>query len=136
MAENKEVLRAKFLQTGELLTGSDKKTVNYAIAIQSVEFILLNQEIRQSKSTQLDKQKIVGSNIEKQQISDEERYKILAEQKYIEEKQKLADLENRKQNATKKTTFITKFCKWVFKFILNSIMLLFVVYCIFKIIHK
>ena len=136
MAENKEVLRAKFLQTGELLTGSDKKTVNYAIAIQSVEFILLNQEIRESKSTQLDKQKIVGSNVEKQQISDEERYKILAEQKYIEEKQKLADLENRKQNATKKTTFITKFCKWVFKFILNSIMLLFVVYCIFKIIHK
>jgi hypothetical protein len=138
MADNKETLRAKFLQTGELLTGTNKTAVNYAAAIQSDEFVAIRPQIKQQKTTglnsekqrlpeeqkykitselEIEKQKILGEyrhkitaelETEKQKILDEYRYKIASEQLQIEEKQKAAALEKK---SAKKPLGIVKFFK-------------------------
>ncbi|MFI3180777.1 MAG: hypothetical protein QX193_04855, partial [Methylococcales bacterium] len=88
MADSKETLRAKFLQTGELLTGTNKNGIHYSNVIQSDDFAAIRpQKKPQTAATEYaDKQKAALLETEKQRIADEQEYKIAAEQRYIKEK--------------------------------------------------
>ena len=113
MADSKETLRAKFLQTGgELLIGTNKNGANYSSLTQSDEFVVISPKIKPGNSVvnivgdavddvvnavfpnnilEKQQQKIKNNALEKEkkEILKEYRNKITAELEL--EKQKILD---------------------------------------------